>query len=292
MNPKFLSAKDLFLQTLASEKGLSKNTIEAYGRDVDHFLTFLEEKSHGLDQVSEEHFTSYFLFLKNQGYASSTLARMVISLKIFFRFLKKERIIEKNDSEKLDSPKIWQLIPHVLTKEEVEKFLKIIDPSTFLGARDKAIFELIYATGMRVSEVVNLKICDVGDEFVKVSGKGKKDRLVPVGEYALEAVDHYLLNFRKEGDGFLFISKNQKPIDRFTIYRQLKLYLKKANISSKKISPHTLRHSFATQLLENGADLRLIQEMLGHEDIATTDRYTQISKQHLKETFSRFHPRP
>lgn len=286
-------AKDLFLQTLATEKGLSKNTLEAYARDVDHFFIFLAEKKMlTLESIKEEDFVAYFSRLKSEKYASSTLARMIISLKTFFKFLKKEKIISKNCSENLDSPKIWQLIPEVLSTHQVDLLLKTPDPNTFLGARDKAIFELIYATGMRVSEVVQLKIYDVGDEFVKVSGKGKKDRLVPVGQYALKAIDHYLLGFRKEKDGFLFVSKTGKPIDRFTIWRRLKTYLKCAQISSLKVSPHTLRHSFATHLLENGADLRLIQEMLGHEDISTTDRYTHISLKHLKETFSQFHPRP
>ncbi|NGX33091.1 MAG: hypothetical protein K1060chlam4_01152, partial [Candidatus Anoxychlamydiales bacterium] len=224
---------------------------------------------------------------------SSSIYRSFVAIKVLFRFLKKENAIKKDITLYLDLPKIWQFLPSVMTYQEVDSLLNQIKTEDFVGARDKAILELLYATGIRVSECCSLKILDVNDDFIKVMGKGKKQRLVPIGKKAIEAIDHYLLNFRNEVKGldYLFISKGGKKINRVTIYNRIKLYAKGANIK-KNISPHTLRHSFATHLLENGADLRLIQDMLGHADISTTDRYTHISKAHLKRAFESFHPRP
>ncbi len=193
----------------------------------------------------------------------------------------------------LETPKMWQLIPEVLEMEEVDALLKQPNPEDPMGARDAAILELLYATGMRVSELCSLRLQDLSDSFVKVRGKGKKERLIPVGKKAICAVDHYLLHFRKEKeetDAPLFVSLKGKPIDRVTVWRQIRRYARLAKIV-KPISPHTLRHSFATHLLENGADLRLIQEMLGHEDIGTTDRYTHVSGRRLRDAFHKFHPR-
>jgi len=281
-----------FLAYVGSEKGLSINTIEAYGRDIGFFKKFLEEKNvFSLNRLKPDLIFQYLSFLKQKNYASSSFARMIISLKVFFKFLKKEKLVLEDLTLFLDSPKTWNFIPSVMTYKEVEKLLDVPDVSCFIGARDKAIFEILYATGIRASEAANIKILHVSDEFIKVFGKGKKERLVPIGKKAINAIDHYLVNFRKEGDGFLFVSKNFKKINRIIIYQRIKIYAKKAGIN-KKISPHTLRHSFATHLLENGADLRLIQDMLGHEDISTTDRYTQISQKFLKQAFVRFHPRP
>jgi len=281
-----------FLAYIGSEKGLSVNTIEAYGRDITFFQKFLEEKSVFLvEKIKPEIIMQYLTFLKQKRYASSSFARIVISLKIFFRFLKKEKLIVDDLTLFLDSPKTWKFMPTVMTYSEVEKLLSMPVVTTFIGARDKAILELLYATGIRATEAANIKIIHVTDELVKVTGKGKKERLVPIGKKALDAIDHYLLHFRKEGDGYLFVSQNLKKINRIVIYQRIQYYAKKAGIY-KKISPHTLRHSFATHLLENGADLRLIQDMLGHEDISTTDRYTHISQKFLKEAFQRFHPRP
>ncbi len=213
---------------------------------------------------------------------------------MFFRFLKKEGVISVDLGRYFETPKIWQLVPEVLSMEEVEALLQQPETEDFLGARDKAILELLYATGMRVSELCRLKITDLSDTFVKVKGKGKKERVIPVGRKAIEAVDHYLLHFRKEAteeNGLLFLSLKGRPIDRITVWTRVKIYAKSAGII-KSISPHTLRHSFATHLLENGADLRLIQDMLGHEDIGTTDRYTHVTGRRLKSAFKTFHPRP
>ncbi|OGN61227.1 MAG: site-specific tyrosine recombinase XerD [Chlamydiae bacterium RIFCSPHIGHO2_12_FULL_27_8] len=284
-----------FINYLQSEKGLLKNSIEAYFRDISNFKAFLIKKNiKNFSKVTENLIIEYLDFLKNKSLASSTICRNFVVIKVFFRFLKKEGEIKNDISRYFDMPRIWQLLPNVLTSFEVESLLKTPDINTKLGCRDKAILELIYATGIRVSEACTIKILDIKDNFIKVKGKGNKDRFVPIGKKALEAIDYYLINFRKDSkneNDFLFLSKNNKKIDRITIFLMVKDYAKKADIK-KNISPHTLRHSFATHLLENGADLRLIQDMLGHSDISTTDKYTHISKKHLLKTFEKFHPRP
>jgi integrase/recombinase XerD len=281
-----------FLDYIRAEKGLSKHTIDAYRRDVMFFA-----KAVPIDNwanISSENVLQFIAILKEKSYASATVCRMLVSVKVFFRFLKREGVIAQDLIRYFETPKIWQLIPEVLTPEEAEKLLNQPKLNDAVGARDKAILELLYATGMRVSELCRLKITDLSDTFVKVRGKGKKERVIPVGKKAIEAVDYYLIHFRgeaKDGHAFLFLSAKGKPIDRVTIWNKIKAYAKTAGIS-KEVSPHTLRHSFATHLLENGADLRLIQDMLGHEDIGTTDRYTHVAGNKLKAAFKAFHPRP
>lgn len=275
-----------FLDHLLCEKGFSPNTIEAYGRDISFF-------AQTISKIDADAVFNYLISLKNRGYASSSICRALIAVKVFLRFLKKEGHLDMDYSCYFDTPKVWQLIPEVLTIEEVETLLAQPKRDNFIGLRDSAILELLYATGIRVSELCNLKISDLDETFVKVHGKGKKERLVPVGKKAIEAVDAFLIlrNTDEGEDAPLFTTKKGRPIDRITVWSRIKIYARSANIS-KTISPHTLRHSFATHLLENGADLRLIQEMLGHADIATTDRYTHISTKHLKNSFQNFHPRP
>jgi integrase/recombinase XerD len=220
---------------------------------------------------------------------------MLVAVKVFFRFLKKEDFVELDVTRHLESPKLWQLIPEVLTIGEVDLLLKAPDGETPLGARDKAILEVLYASGLRVSELCGLNIHDVDEACVRVKGKGGKERLVPIAKVALDAVDRYLAQHRGEVGGEkeipLFVSRKGKRIDRSDVWKRVKFYAKRAGIA-KRISPHTLRHSFATHLLENGADLRVIQEMLGHAHISTTDHYTHISQLHLSQAFSAFHPRP
>lgn len=277
-----------FLIYIGSEKALSKNTIAAYESDLKSFSKFLNGKD--FNHVSEEDFINYLDFLKTKAYAPSSIYRAFVAIKVFFRFLKREGLLSI-DIGFFEVPKIWQLIPVVLTYSEVESLLRQPDITTCIGARDKAILELLYATGIRVSEGINLKIQDVTDEFVKVTGKGKKDRVVPIGKKAIEAIDYYLANFRKTENEYLFLSLKGKKMSRVDVYLRIKIYAKAAGIE-KKVTPHTLRHCFATHLLENGADIRLIQEMLGHEDISTTDKYTHVSQNHLKKAFESFHPRP
>ncbi|HNA61701.1 MAG TPA: site-specific tyrosine recombinase [Rhabdochlamydiaceae bacterium] len=273
-----------FLIYLGSEKGLSPRTLEAYGRDLRAFAKAVQNPTN-------EAIVGYFQTLKEKGMASSSLCRALVAIKVFFRFLKREQLVSHNPTIFLESPKMWQLIPEVLTIDEVTRFLQAPDRESFIGARDLAVFQVMYASGLRVSEVCGLNIGSIGDDHVRVKGKGNKERVVPIATLAVESVDDYLLRFRKEGDGPLFITQRGHRIDRVTVWERVKFYAQKTGIS-KSISPHTLRHSFATHLLENGADLRVIQEMLGHAHIATTDRYTHVSHKHLHTAFEKFHPKP
>ena len=282
-----------FLFYIGSEKGLSKNTIEAYRRDLTRFLSTIRD--HGItsfSEISEREIVAFGERLRQAKLASSSIYRAMVALKSFFRFLRKERLIPSDETLYLDTPKMWQLIPDVLTEEEVETLLSTPNPDSPLGARDKAVLEVLYASGLRVSEVCGLNLVDLGDETLRVKGKGGKERIVPIAKRAVEWVDHYLLHYRGEGrQEALFVSLKGKRLDRTCIYNRVKLYAAKAELT-KGVSPHTLRHSFATHLLENGADLRVIQEMLGHASISTTDRYTHISKKHLTSAFDKFHPKP
>ncbi|MBI3211488.1 MAG: tyrosine recombinase, partial [Simkania negevensis] len=244
--------------------------------------------------VREQDLTECLSGMKGEGLSTSTLCRFLIVVKEFFRFLKREKILKSDPTFSLRSPKLWQLIPEVMSIEEVERLLNMPKRDEEEGARDRAILELLYATGIRVSELCALNLFDVDDRSVRVIGKGGKERLVPVGEEALSAIDHYLSHYRGEEKGDhlpLFVTKRKKRIDRILVWKQIKKYGKEGKIL-KEISPHTLRHSFATHLLERGADLRVIQEMLGHADIATTDRYTHLSNPQLYQAFDQFHPRP
>lgn len=281
-----------FLIYIASEKGLSQNTVEAYQRDNNLFIDFLTQMDvHHFKELTADHIIAFLASLKRQEYASASISRACIAIKVLCRFLKRENHIFNNPAALIDTPKLWQLIPDVLTPEEIESLLQMPDQSTAFGARDYAILETLYASGLRVSEICTLGIYDVDDDFVRVMGKGRKERLVPLGSKALKAIDNYL-KFRNHWDSekqqTLFVSKTGKPLDRIYIWSMIKTYAKKAGIV-KNISPHTLRHSFATHLLDNGADLRVIQEMLGHANIASTDRYTHISRLRLQEAFQASH---
>ncbi len=285
-----------FLSYLGSEKGLAQNTLISYRRDIGMFADLLTEKGvSSFDLASEEDVISFLSKLKSQDYATSSICRAMVAVKMCFRFLKREKAVEKDVTLHLDSPKMWQLIPEVLTIAEVDALLKAPDASTSRGARDKAVLQVIYASGLRVSEVCGLNLQDVDDQIVRVRGKGGKERVVPIAKSAVDAIDFYLKHYRQHGERedepALFVSDRGKRIDRTLVWKRVKFYAGSAGIL-KEISPHTLRHSFATHLLENGADLRVIQEMLGHSNIATTDRYTHISQRHLTEAFEAFHPRP
>lgn len=278
-----------FLSYIASEKGLSPNTIESYRRDVLNFISYLEEAQiNSLNLVRELNIVNYLGSLQAKHQASASICRALIAIKVFCRFLKREGIIEANAALYLETPKLWQLIPEVMTAEEVELLLAQPDDSTANGSRDKAILELLYASGMRVSELCSLSIHAADETFVRVKGKGSKERLVPIGKKAVEAIDAYLQKFR-DGDRneALFVNQKGTRIDRIEVWKMIKKYGKMAGIA-KNISPHTLRHSFATHLLDNGADLRVIQEMLGHASISSTDRYTHISRSHLQQAFDLF----
>lgn len=275
-----------FVLFLRSEKGLASLTVEAYSRDISKFLA-----SKTVDQLTSEDIIAHLSSLKVQGYASSTLARVYVSLRVFFRFLYQEKYLKKNLCEFFDAPKIWQLIPEVMSENEVDKLLSAPAATTFEGLRDKAILEVLYASGLRVSELCSLKINDVDEGSLRVMGKGGKERVVPIGQKALCAIDAYLGCRDVFGDKKnLFLTGKGKPMHRIAVWKLVKKYAKSAGIE-KNISPHSLRHSFATHLLDHGADLRVIQEMLGHSNIGTTERYTHVSFGKLHEAFDRFHPR-
>lgn len=286
---------DDFLVYLGSEKGLTNNSIDAYHRDTFSFVSFLESHGkHSFKNVHQEDIIEFLSHLKSKKYATSTITRHLIAIKVLFRFLKREREIDHNVTLYLQSPKLWQVIPEVLTLEEVERLLDQPNHETEGGVRDRAILELLYACGLRVSELCRIEIYDLDDSTVRVFGKGRKERIVPLGRKASDAIDHYLSTYRDHYDSDevkqLFVSCRGKPMDRIMIWKLIKQYGKKAGIK-KNLSPHTMRHSFATHLLDNGAELRVIQEMLGHASISSTDRYTHVSRSHLQNAFDQFHPR-
>lgn len=282
---------DDFIIYLSSEKGASKNTLEAYKRDILSFHTFLLNKQ--IDQwtlVRQEHLIGYLALKRDQQYATASICRAFIAIKGLFRFLKRESLITSNFTLLMDSPKLWQLIPDVLTQEEMERILAQPDKATMKGVRDRAILEVLYGCGLRVSELCGLKIQDVDDEYVKIKGKGGKERIVPIGTKAIAAIDHYLsLRDGCEVEA-LFLNKRNRAINRMRVWKLVKHYAKQAEIR-KPIFPHTFRHSYATHLLDNGADLRVIQELLGHANISSTDRYTHVSCEKLQSAFNNFHPR-
>ncbi len=287
---------DDFAIYLISEKGLSVHTLEAYRRDIEDFGAFLQGGAFThWKEVQQQQIIDFLALKKSQNYAPASISRALIAIKVFFRFLKREGIIFHNMTLLLETPKVWQLLPDVLSLEEIEHLLNQPNTLTFQGARDRAILEVLYASGLRVSELCQLTIRDVDDVYVRIKGKGGKERLVPIGQKAINAIDHYL-NFRDgagagtERQDALFVGRGHRPLTRFTVWSLVKHYAKQAGIT-KTIFPHTFRHSFATHLLDNGADLRVIQELLGHASISSTDRYTHVSCTHLHEAFQAFHPR-
>lgn len=278
-----------FLIYIASEKGLSQNTLEAYERDILAFIAFLESQgTTSFAAVTEPLFIDY-LANRQKNYASSSIARSLIALKVLYRFLKREGLIGQNITAHLSSPKLWQLIPEVLSNSEIEILLNQPDITSWKGSRDKAILELLYGSGLRVSELCALNIRALGEKALRVFGKGSKERIVPVGTLALDALQRYL-QFRVSPlpEEPVFVNGKGKRIERVEVWRMIKTYGHKGGIA-KNISPHTLRHTFATHLLDNGADLRVIQELLGHGSIGSTDRYTHVSRTRLTEAFAAAH---
>jgi integrase/recombinase XerD len=296
--PQAETMLDPFLHYLTVEKGLSKNTIEAYGHDLDRFLKYLKE--HGIEDLSglgKFDIRAFLLFLKKQNLTARSVTRNVVVLRAFFRFLNQEGLLEVNPVEGLESPKTARKLPEILTRGEMERLLEQPDVKTPLGMRDRAMLEMLYAAGMRVSELMDLPLNQVNLEggFVLLYGKGSKERVVPIGQEALKWVASYLKTVR---GGFmkgrespsLFVNRSGKAMSRQRFWQSLKAYGAKAGIG-KKITPHLLRHSFATHLLEGGADLRSVQMMLGHSDISTTQIYTHVTGERLKKTHQRHHPR-
>lgn len=289
-----------FLNYLSVERSLSNNTIAAYRRDLVKYVSCLEESGiNSLSQSTRKDISDFMFRLKDNGLNASSIARNLAAIKVFYRFLVRERILKADPSSLLDSPRLWKRIPDALSFQEVEDLLKGPSLRQTQGIRDRAILEVMYATGMRVSEAVNLKVTDVNLDagFTRCIGKGSKERIVPLGKQAIAALRRYLeaarpkLLKKSQAETILFLSRLGKRVSRQSFWKIIKAYARKARIK-KNIRPHTLRHSFATHLLEGGADLRSVQEMLGHADISTTQIYTHIDKNRLKLIHKTYHPRP
>lgn len=288
-----------FIHYLAVERGLAENTIQSYYRDLLNFCAFItkEGKIQNVSQVTKDDILRYLYTMKDSGKAPATLARHIAALKSFYHFLLREGIVDNDPTLNIETPKLPRKLPQILTVAEVDRLLQQPDPRTPAGLRDKTMLELMYATGLRVSELVSLRVhhvnCEIG--YIRCIGKGSKERIVPMGSVAKEYLNEYLTYGRKKlikipNEETLFLNQMGAPLTRQGFWKILKKYVKKAGIK-KVITPHTLRHSFATHLLENGADLRSVQEMLGHADITTTQIYTHLTNRYLKEVYNKTHPR-
>ncbi len=290
----------LFQEYLTVELGLAKNTQLAYMRDLRLLMKSLQLKAdEELLQVSRQQLIAYLVRLKQEGRAASTVARKLASIKAFYRFLTAERYIRRNPAEVLEAASRGLHLPKVLSVQEVERLLDEPNLGTLDGYRDKTMLELLYATGMRVSELVNvpMKNVDMKMQYVIVMGKGSKERMLPLGRTALHYLEHYLsvvrpqlLHGKPEAAAELFVTGWGGPMTRERFYEIIVAYGKSAGIS-KRVTPHMLRHSFATHLLNNGTDLRIVQELLGHADISTTQIYTHLDVERLREVYDKTHPR-
>ena len=289
---------DQFLHFLIVEKGLSKNTIEAYSHGLTRFLNHLRGKGvQEIRDVDKFHVRGFLLALKKKNLAAKSIVRNLVAIRTFFRFLIEEGILETNPVEELESPKVAKTLPEILTLKEIEQILEQPNLQTPLGIRDRAMLEMLYATGMRVSELTHLPTHQVNLEggYVLLYGKGSKERIVPLGSEAMKWVTQYLKTARgilakgKESPS-LFINRSGKGMSRQGFWKNLKDYGRRAGLR-KRITPHLLRHSFASHLLERGADLRSVQMMLGHVDISTTQIYTHVTGERLKKIHQRYHPR-
>ena len=279
-----------FISYLGAERGLSPHTLMAYKRD----LNSLKKHAGNLWPPNLDTIMQFLSAQQLSGKRSSSVVRALVAIKVFMRYLFREKYIKEDISTFLDAPRVQQLIPSILSHQELEKLLQAPDLSTEEGICDKAIFELLYGTGIRISELCGLTIYDVGDEYIKVCGKGSKERLVPIPKSVLESIDKYLIEVRERYDSkdlrVLFLNSKGKPMDRTLVWKRIQSYAKRLGIE-KRISPHTFRHTYASHLLDAGADVRIIQELLGHANISSTNRYTHVSTDQLRETFRAFHPR-
>jgi integrase/recombinase XerD len=289
-----------FMQFLLVEKRLAKNTLLSYERDLKNYLRYLKnvERIETLDHAQRVHIIQFLTFLKEQGKSAKTLARHVASIRAFHQFLLRDQATKQDPSVLIETPKSERTIPKVLSLEEVEKLLEAPNGQGHFVLRDKAMLEILYATGIRVSELIQIDVDHVNVMlgFVTVTGKSDKERIIPIGGPAAEALKRYLEHGRpyflqeNHSDYALFLNHQGRRLTRQGFWKILKKLAKEAGIQSE-LTPHTLRHSFATHLIENGADLKAVQEMMGHSDISTTQIYTQITKTRLKDVYSKFHPR-
>lgn len=290
-----------FKAYLLLERSLAENTIDAYERDVSKLLTFLELRELDLapQQLETKHLESFLFWLHELGLAARSQARILSALKTFYGYLLHEDLIDQDPTELLEGPRLSRKIPEVLTYEEVQALLEAIDLSHPQGTRNRAMLETLYACGLRVSELIDLRISnlflDVG--FIKVIGKGDKERIVPIGDEAIKHINLYWegerrgqMNVKPEAQNILFLNRRGRQLTRHMVFLIVKDAARKAGLE-KNVSPHTFRHSFATHLIEGGADLKAVQDMLGHESITTTEIYTHLDTDYLRETVLTFHPR-
>lgn len=288
---------DNFINFLERDKRLSLNTLQSYRRDIEQYTTYLAEiNASNISATNKTTVIAYLLHLQKKGRATSTISRNLASIRSFYQFLHKNKIIEIDPTSELESPKVEKKLPQILSTQEVELLLDQPKCLDLKGIRDKAMLELLYATGIRVSELISLNLTDINLElgFIKCN-KGTRERSIPIGSISIAAVNEYLLKSRNfliqdANEEALFVNVNGKRLTRQGFWKIIKHYKNQANIN-KDITPHTLRHSFAAHLLENGADLRSIQEMLGHSDISSTQIYAQIAKNKIKEIYKKTHPR-
>ena len=287
-----------YLTMLRVERNLSPRTLEAYQRDLKHYLSFIVDKDIiSLSNISQMHIREYIRSLNEKGLAASSIARIFSSIRSYHKFLSAENYVNENPTLILTSPKAPKKLPHVLMEEEISAIINAIVETFQYSKRDKAIIEMLYSCGLRVSELCALSLNNLylNDDMIRIMGKGSKERLLPVGGRAKNFLNDYLIHCRPgiqkdKGSSSVFLSRNGNPLTRAMINNILRKWSQVAGIS-KSVSPHTLRHSFATHLLEGGADLRFVQALLGHSDISTTQIYTHLDKHHLKEVYQTHHPR-
>lgn len=286
-----------FLDYLVTVRGYSENTVLAYEHDLNLLAEFILKKKSGFDRLDTSTLIDFFKTLRNRGFSARTRERILSAIRSFYKYLIDEEGFDSNPAELLDSPKKTKRLPEVLTVSEVESLLNAPDVSTMLGIRDRAILEFLYATGARVTETVNSRLSDVDlmRGLVRLRGKGNKVRLVPLSKPAITWLKRYLKEVRpnlgsKHSQDFLFINKNGGKMSRVSYWKMLKKYAISVGLG-KRVYPHILRHSFATHLLSNGCNLRILQGLLGHSSIATTEIYTHLTFKQIKEVFNKYHPR-
>lgn len=294
---KYKDALTEYKTYLIIERGVSQNTLDSYLRDTRTFLSYLKNNNGicNIEDISREHIR---LFLRSlQQLSPATVSRKIVSLRNFFKFMIKENVISTDIMAVFELPKAEKKLPQVLSVKEMEQMLNSIEMKDFISARNRAMVELLYASGIRVSELVNLQLAQINLKmmYLKVIGKGNKERLIPLSHYVCQIVNTYIVDFRNpfldfKTNPYLFFNKHYQPLSRENFYRILKQIAKKAGIT-KKISPHTIRHTYATHLLENNADLRSIQELLGHSDISTTTIYTHITNKKIWDDYNKYHIR-
>lgn len=284
-----------FIGELAQHKKLSKNTVESYSRDIKQFMEYLANNKLDFKSVKKTNIIAYTLYLQKQGRATSSISRSIASIRAFYRVLIKNHIVVNDPTLNLESPRIEKKLPQILTIVEVEKLLALPDINLPKGNRDKAMLELLYATGIRVSELISLDVKDVNLDLGYIRCRGTKERIVPVGKIALSCLERYLLNSRdtfkkKKIEDALFLNFHGERMTRQGFWKIIKYYASLIGVD-KDITPHTLRHSFAAHLIENGADLKSVQQMLGHSDISTTQVYAEMIKTRISDVYKKSHPR-